>query len=153
MDNNEKILKKLYENGKREIHPMELIPLKFDFNGLFSTQSVAFGVITYYFWKDMKYGKYLLERVDKTYQTEDNNPKYFIKQVEKNYSNDVADMDKLKAFLLDSEEGSFPNCKKYLKDAPEILLKWFQINKQQGSDSMSQCISWTELSLQEINSA
>ena len=49
MENNEKILKKLYETGTREVQPMELIPLKFNFNGLFTKQSVAFGVITYYF--------------------------------------------------------------------------------------------------------
>lgn len=34
MENNEEILKKLYETGTREIRTMELIPLKFNFNGL-----------------------------------------------------------------------------------------------------------------------
>ena len=154
MDNNEKILKKLYETGKREIRPMELIPLKFNFNGLFSRQSVALGIITYYFWKDVKYGQYFLERVNKTGQTEDDNPKYFIKKVEKDDDNpDDIDMKKLKDFLLNSEEGSYSTCKKYLKGDPEILLQWFQTNKQQGSDSISQWIAWTELSLQEIDSA
>ena len=46
MENNEKILKKLYKTGKREVRPMDLIPLKFNFNGLFSRQSVALGIIT-----------------------------------------------------------------------------------------------------------
>jgi hypothetical protein len=44
---------------------------------------LAFGVIIYYFWEDVKYGEYLLERVEETGQTEDNNPKYFIKKIEK----------------------------------------------------------------------
>ena len=154
MENNEKILKKLYEAGKREIRPMELIPLKFNFNGLFSRQSVALGIITYYFWKDEKYGQYLLEQVNKKGQTEDDNPKYFIKKVNKNDNNpDDLDMNKIKNFLLDSEEGLYLTCKKYFKEDPEILLQWFQTNKLQGSDSISQWISWTELSLQEIDSA
>ena len=154
MDNNEKILKKLYETGKREVRPMELSPLKFNFNGLFSRQSVALGIITYYFWKDVKYGEYLLERVVKTGQTEDDNPKYFIKKVEKEDDTpEDTDMKMLKNFLLNSDEGSYSICKKYLKSDPEILLKWFQTNKQQGSDSISQWISWTELSLEEIDSA
>jgi len=154
MDNNEKILKKLYNTGKREIRPMELIPLKFNFNGLFSRQSVALGIITYYFWKDVQYGEYLLERVEKTGQTEDNNPKYFIKKMAKDDdSPDDTDMKKLEDFLLNSEEGSYSTCKKYLKKDPEILLKWFQINKTQGGDSVAQWISWTELSLEEIDNA
>ena len=154
MENNEKILKKLYEAGKREIRPMELIPLKFNFNGLFSRQSVALGIITYYFWKDVKYGQYLLEQVNKKGQTEDDNPKYFIKKVNKNDNNpDDLDMKKIKDFLLESEEGLYLTCKKYFKEDPEILLQWFQTNKLQGSDSISQWISWTELSLQEIDSA
>ena len=154
MENNEKILKKLYETGKREIRPMELIPLKFNFNGLFSRQSVALGIITYYFWKDVKYGQYLLERVNKTGQTENDNPKYIIKRVERDDdSPQENDMKSLKVFLLNSDESSYSTCKKYLERDPEILLKWFQINKQQGSDSISQWISWTELSLQEIDSA
>ena len=103
MENNEKILKKLYETGTREVQPMELIPLKFNFNGLFTKQSVAFGVITYYFWKDVKYGEYLLERVEETGQTEDNNPKYFIKKIEKDDDNpEENDMNILKDFLLNS---------------------------------------------------
>jgi len=154
MENNEEILKKLYETGKREIRPMELIPLKFNFNGLFSRQSVALGIIIYYFWKDVKYGQYLLERVNKTGQTEDDNPKYFIKRVEKDGDNpDNNDMKILKEFLLNSAEGSYSTCKKYLRMDPEILLRWFKTNKHQGSDSISQWVSWTELSLQEIDSA
>lgn len=154
MENNEEILKKLYETGKREIRPMELIPLKFNFSGLFSSQSVALGIITYYFWKDIKYGQYLLERVNKTGQTENDNPKYIIKRVESDDdSPQNNDMKILKGFLLNSDESSYSTCKKYLERDPEILLKWFQINKQQGSDSISQWISWTELSLQEIERA
>ena len=135
MENNEKILKKLYETGTREVQPMELIPLKFNFNGLFTKQSVAFGVITYYFWKDVKYGEYLLERVEETGQTEDN------------------DINILNNFLLNSDEGSYSTCKKYLESYPDTLLKWFQINKTQGGDSVAQWISWTELSLEEIDNA
>ena len=129
MENNEKILKKLYETGTREIQPMELIPLKFNFNGLFTKQSVAFGVITYYFWKDVKYGEYLLERVEETGQTEDNNPKYFIKKIEKDDSPEENDMNILNDFLLNSDEGSYSTCKKYLESYSDTLLKWFQINK------------------------
>jgi hypothetical protein len=154
MENNEKILKKLYKTGTREIRPMELIPLKFNFNGLFTRQSVALGVITYYFWKDVKYGEYLLERVEETGQTEDNNPKYFIKKIEKDDdSPEENDMKILKDFLLNSDEGSYSTCKKYLESYPDTLLKWFQINKTQGGNSLAQWISWTELSLEEIDSA
>ena len=152
MEHNEKILKKLYETGKREIRPMELIPLEFNFNGLFSRQSVAFGVLTYYFWKDVKYGEYLLERVVKTGQTEDDNPKYFIKKVEgDDDSSEDLDMNALQEFLSKSDKESYKICKKYLKDDPELLLKWFQTNKQQGSDCIDQWVSWTELSLKEID--
>jgi hypothetical protein len=154
MENNEKILKKLYETGTREVQPMELIPLKFNFNGLFTKQSVAFGVITYYFWKDVKYGEYLLERVEETVQTEDNNPKYFIKKIEKDDdSPEENDMNILNDFLLNSDEGSYSTCKKYLVSYPDTLLKWFQINKTQGGNSVAQWISWTELSLEEIDNA
>ena len=152
MEHNEKILKKLYETGKREIRPMELIPLEFNFNGLFSRQSVAFGVLTYYFWKDVKYGEYLLERVVKTGQTEDDNPKYFIKKVEgDDDSSEDLDMNALQELLSKSDKESYKICKKYLKDDPELLLKWFQTNKQQGSDCIDQWVSWTELSLKEID--
>ena len=65
MENNEKILRKLYQAGTRKIRPDELRPLKFDINGLYTSQSVAFGIITYYFWKDVKYGEYLLDKVRK----------------------------------------------------------------------------------------
>ena len=154
MENNEKILKKLYKTGTREIRPMELIPLKFNFNGLFTRQSVAFGVITYYFWKDVKYGGYLLERAEKTGQTEDENPKYFIKKIETEAdSPDENDMNTLKDFLLNSAEGSYPTCKRYLKNNPDTLLKWFQINMTEGGQSVAQWISWTELSLDEIDRA
>ena len=122
MENNEKILKKLYETGTREVQPMELIPLKFNFNGLFTKQSVAFGVITYYFWKDVKYGEYLLERVEEMGQTEDNNPKYFIKKIEKdNDSPEENDMNILNDFLLNSDEGSYSTCKKYLSNQSPIF--------------------------------
>ena len=154
MEGNEEILKKLYSSGKREIRPMELISLKFNFNGLFTRQTVAFGVITYYFWKDVKYGEYLLDRVEKTYQTEDNNPKYFIKKIvkddnvsEENYMNIIKD------FLLDTDEESYSTCKKYLENNPKTLLKWFQVNKTQGEGNLAQWISWTELSLKEIDNA
>ena len=154
MENNEKILKKLYKTGTRKIRPMELIPLKFNFNGLFTKQSVAFGVITYYFWKDVKYGEYLLERVEEMGQTEDNNPKYFIKKIEKDDNNPQEnDMNILKDFLLNSDDGSYSTCKKYLESYPDTLLKWFQINKTQGGGSVAQWISWTELSLEEIDNA
>ena len=154
MDGNEEILKKLYSSGKREIRPMELISLKFNFNGLFTRQSVAFGVITYYFWKDVKYGEYLLERVEKIGQTEDDNPKYFIKKIEKDdNSPEENDMNILKDFLLDSDENSYSTCKRYLKNNPDILLKWFQINKTQEGNSVAQWISCTELSLEEIENA
>ena len=62
-------------------------------------------VITYYFWKDVKYGEYLLERVEKTGQTEDDNPKYFIKKIEKDdNSPEETDMNIIKDFLLDTDE-------------------------------------------------
>ena len=154
MEENEEILKKLYSSGKREIRPMDLISLKFNFNGLFTRQSVAFGVITYYFWKDVKYGEYLLERVEKTGQTEDDNPKYFIKKIEKDdNSPEENDMNIIKDFLLDTDEGLYLTCKRYLKNNPDSLLKWFQINKTQGGDNVAQWISWTELSLEEIDNA
>ena len=154
MENNEKILSKLYQAGKRELYPNELSRLGFNLNGLYTSQSVAFGCITYYFWKDVKYGGYLLERVVKTGQTENENPKYFIKKIEKEAdSPDENDRNTLKDFLLNSEEGSYPTCKKYLKNNPDTLLKWFQINMTEGSQSVAQWISWTELSLDEIDRA
>ena len=154
MQENEEILKKLYSSGKREIHPMDLISLKFNFNGLFTRQSVAFGVITYYFWKDVKYGEYLLERVEKIGQTEDDNPKYFIKKIEKDdNSADKNDMDIIKEFLLDTDVASYSTCRRYLNNNPDTLLKWFQTNKTQGGDDIDQWISWTELSLKEIDNA
>ena len=154
MENNEKILSKLYQAGTRELYPNELRRLEFNFNGLYTSQSVAFGCITYYFWKDVKYGGYLLERVEKTHQTEDDNPKYFIKKIEKDDdSPEENDMNILKDFLLNSDEGSYSTCKKYLESYPDTLLKWFQINKTQGGNSVAQWISWTELSLEEIDNA
>ena len=154
MENNEKILSKLYQAGTRELYPNELRRLEFNFNGLYSSQSVAFGCITYYFWKDVKYGEYLLDRALKTGQTEDENPKYFIKKIEKEADSPVEnDMKLLKDFLLNSEEESYSTCKKYLNNSPDTLLKWYQINKTQGSDSVAQWISWTELSLDEIDRA
>ena len=154
MENNEKILSKLYQAGTRELYPNELRRLEFNFNGLYSSQSVAFGCITYYFWKDVKYGEYLLDRALKTGQTEDENPKYFIKKIGQEADNpDENDMKLLKDFLLNSDEESYSTCKKYLNNSPDTLLKWYQINKTQGSDSVAQWISWTELSLDEIDRA
>jgi len=154
MVNNEIILRELYEADTREIRPDELRPLKFNFEELCTSQSVAFGVITYYFWKDVKYGGYLLERVEKTHQTEDDNPKYFIKKIEKDDdSPEENDMNIIKDFLLNSEDRSYSTCKRYLKKYPDTLLKWFQINKTQGGDDVAQWISWTELSLEEIDNA
>ena len=154
MEENEEILKNLYSSGKREIRPMDLISLKFNFNGLFTRQSVAFGVITYYVWKDVKYGEYLLERVEKIGQTEDDNPKYFIKKIEKDdNSADKNDMDIIKEFLLDTDVASYSTCRRYLNNNPDTLLKWFQTNKTQGGDDIDQWISWTELSLKEIDNA
>ena len=54
---------------------------------------------------------------------------------------------------MNSDEGSYSTCKKYLKIDPDTLLKWFQINKTQGGHSVDQWISWTELSLEEIDNA
>ena len=154
MENNEKILSKLYQAGTRELYTNELRRLEFNFNGLYTSQSVAFGCITYYFWKDVKYGGYLLEKAEKTGQTENENPKYFIKKIEKEAdSPDENDMNTLKDFLLNSEEGSYPTCKRYLKNNPDTLLKWFQINMTEGGQSVAQWISWTELSLDEIDRA
>tara|TARA_B110000211_G_C14011217_1_gene523246 strand:- start:449 stop:1189 length:741 start_codon:yes stop_codon:yes gene_type:complete len=152
--NNEIILRELYEADTREIRPDELRPLKFNFEELYTSQSVAFGVIIIYFWKDVKYGGYLLERVEKTHQTEDDNPKYFIKKIEKDDdSPDENDMNIIKEFLLNSEDRSYSTCKRYLKKYPDTLLKWFQINKTQGGDDVAQWVSWTELSLEEIDNA
>ena len=64
MENNEKILRTLYQAGTRKIRPDELRHLKFDINGLYTCQSVAFGIITYYFWKYLKYGEYFLDKVE-----------------------------------------------------------------------------------------
>ena len=154
MENNEKILSKLYQAGTRERYPNELRRLEFNFNELYSSQSVAFGCITYYFWKDVKYGEYLLERAKKTGQTEDENPKYYIKKIETEAdSPDENDMNTLKDFLLNTEEGSYPTCKRYLKNNPDTLLKWFQVNMTEGGQSVAQWISWTELSLDEIDRA
>jgi len=154
MENNEKILRKLYKEGKREIQPNELSPLNFNFKGLYTSQSVAFGVITYYFWKDVKYGEYLLEKAVKTGQTEDENPKYLIRNIDKeDDSPEESDMNTLKDFLLNSEEGSYETCKRYLNNYPDTLLKFYQINKTQGGKSVGQWISWTELSLGEIDRA
>ena len=154
MENNEKILRELYQAGTRVLYPNALSRLDFNLNGLYTSQSVAFGCITYYFWKDVKYGGYLLERAVKTGQTEDENPKYFIKKIEKEAdSPEENDMNTLKDFLLNSEEESYSTCKKYLNNSPDTLLKWYQINKTQGSDSLAQWVSWTELSLDEIDRA
>ena len=80
--------------------------------------------------------------------------KYFIKKIEKEAdSPEENDMNTLKDFLLNSEEESYPTCKKYLKINPDTLLKWFQTNKTQGGDNIAQWISWTELSLEEIDNA
>ena len=154
MVNNEKILRELYKEGTRVLYPNELSRLDFNFNGLYTSQSVAFGCITYYFWKDVKYGGYLLERAVKTGQTEDENPKYFIKKIEKEAdSPEENDMNILKDFLFNSEEKSYSTCKRYLKNHPGTLLQWFQTNKTQGGNSVGQWVSWTELSLDEIDRA
>ena len=87
-------------------------------------------------------------------RSEDDNPKYFIKKIEKDDdSPEENDMNILKDFLLNSDEGSYSTCKKYLESYPDTLLKWFQINKTQGGNSVAQWISWTELSLEEIDNA
>ena len=154
MENNEKILRKLYQEGTRKIQPDDLTPLKFDLNGLYTCQSVALGIITYYFWKDVKYGEYLLEKVERTGQTENDNPTYFIKKIEKDDdSPEENDMNILKDFLFNSEEKSYSTCKRYLKNHPGTLLQWFQTNKTQGGNSVGQWVSWTELSLDEIDRA
>ena len=62
-------------------------------------------------------------------------------------------MNIIKDFLLDTDEGLYLTCKRYLKNNPDSLLKWFQINKTQGGDNVAQWISWTELSLEEIDNA
>ena len=154
MENNEKILRKLYQAGTRKIRPDELRPLKFDINELYTSQSVAFGIITYYFWKDVKYGEYLLDKVEETGQTENDNPTYFIKKIEKDDNRpEVKDMNILKDFLFNSEEKSYTTCKRYLQNNPGTLLQWFQTNKTEGGDSVGQWVSWTELSLDEIDNA
>ena len=60
-------------------------------------------------------------------------------------------MNIIKDFLLDTDEGSYSTCKRYLKNNPNTLLKWFQTNKTQGGNNVAQWISWTELSLEEID--
>ena len=132
MEQNKEILKKLYSSGKREIRPMDLISLKFNFNGLFTRQSVAFGVITYYFWKDVKYGEYLLERVEKSGQTEDNNPKYFIKKIEDDNSPEENDMNIIKDFLLDTDVDLTQLVRDIWKISLIRYLNGFQTNKTQG---------------------
>lgn len=53
--------------------------------------------------------------------------------------------------FLDSEPlESFPLCRKYLEFNKEILIKWFEINMNQGSELISDWVAWTELSLKEI---
>ena len=53
--------------------------------------------------------------------------------------------------FLDSEPlESFPLCRKYLESNKEILIKWFEINMNQGSELISDWVAWTELSLKEI---
>jgi len=154
MENNEKILRTLYQAGTRKIRPDELRHLKFDINGLYTCQSVAFGIITYYFWKDLKYGEYFLDKVEKTGQTENDNPTYFIKKIEKDDNRpEEKDMNILKDFLFNSEEKSYTTCKRYLQNNPGTLLQWFQTNKTEGGDSVGQWVSWTELSLDEIDKA
>ena len=153
-ENNEKILRTLYQAGTRKIRPDELRHLKFDINGLYTSQSVAFGIITYYFWKDLKYGEYFLDKVEKTGQTENDNPTYFIKKIEKDDNRpEEKDMNILKDFLFNSEEKSYATCKRYLQNNPGTLLQWFQTNKTEGGDSVGQWVSWTELSLDEIDNA
>jgi len=153
-ENNEKILRTLYQAGTRKIRPDELRHLKFDINGLYTSQSVAFGIITYYFWKDLKYGEYFLDKVEKTGQTENDNPTYFIKKIEKDDNRpEEKDMNILKDFLFNSEENSYATCKRYLQNNPGTLLQWFQTNKTEGGDSVGQWVSWTELSLDEIDNA
>ena len=53
--------------------------------------------------------------------------------------------------LLDSEPlESFPLSRKYLESNKAILIKWFEINMNQGSELISDWVAWTELSLKEI---
>jgi len=133
MENNEKILRKLYQAGTRKIRPDELRPLKFDINGLYTSQSVAFGIITYYFWKDVKYGEYLLDKVEETGQTENDNPTYFIKKIEKDDNRpEEKDMNILKDFLFNSEENSYATCKRYLQNNPGTLLNGSKQTRQRG---------------------
>jgi len=63
------------------------------------------------------------------------------------------DINIIKDFLLDTNEGFYSTCKRYLKNKPNTLLKWFQTNKSQGGDNIAQWISCTELSLEEIDNA
>ena len=61
------------------------------------------------------------------------------------------DMKQLTEFLSNTEKEEFSHCKDYLENNPSVLLKWYQINTEQGGYSVGQWVAWTEMSLDEID--
>tara|TARA_B100000902_G_scaffold231130_1_gene219242 strand:+ start:354 stop:869 length:516 start_codon:yes stop_codon:yes gene_type:complete len=104
-----------------------------------------------YDWKDITCGRYCFKRIDGQHSTNGPYPWARVKYEISKIDTSERDMKQLTEFLSKTEKGEFSTCKKYLENNPHILLKWYQINTEQGGDNVGQWIAWTEMSLNEID--
>ena len=145
----------LYDFGKKNPEAMYILVsdlinyktprsrLSFDYQQLYTIKDGL------YYWKTITCGRYCFKRVD---SEEKSTPgisrvKYEIIKLDTSEH----DMQQLMEFLSKTEKGEFSTCKKYLKNNPHTLLKWYQINTEQGGDNVAQWVAWTEMSLNEID--
>ena len=104
-----------------------------------------------YDWKDITCGRYCFKRVDGQHNTRGQYPWARVKYEISKIDTSERDMKQLTEFLSNTEKEEFSNCKSYLENNPSVLLKWYQINTEQGGDNVGQWVAWTEMSLQEID--
>jgi len=103
-----------------------------------------------YYWKDITCGRYCFKRVDDQGETHTqgiSRVKYEITKLDTS----ERDMQQLTEFLSNTKKNEFSTCKKYLENNPHTLLHWYQVNTEQGGDSVYQWVAWTEMSLDEID--
>ena len=103
-----------------------------------------------YYWKDITCGRICFKKVN----SNNVNQKHGISGVKYEIiktDTSESDMKQLIDFLSNTQKDEFPTCKKYLANNPYVLLKWYQINTDQGGDNIAQWVAWTEMSLNEID--
>ena len=148
----------LYDHGKRNPEEMQILVsdlidyktgrsnLNFSYHQLYTIKDGL------YYWKNITCGRYCFKRIDE----QDENCTKSISRVKYEITKtdtSESDMQKLVDFLAKTEEGEFATCKKYLKENPHTLLKWYQTNTEQGGHSIYQWVAWTEMSLNEIDNS